>query len=356
MKNLPRPVRLEIEIDEWQAAQKKVDAVQILVVWRDARKDPALEALLSEMPVAEKFVPIELVGGRTELAPEEWKHLRFGKGPPIFESARTHFDAWGKVWMDGSPLTHARKYATDLILRYVPNFHDLSDKEQIDLLIRTQEKLNKVRDSAEDLIQHLEYATPKNKKATAPLKNPSHNVRAAVFMDVMGSSRRAGELLGVPLPTSDKDRHENQTVRQRAKLGRELLHQHFGKAGWEAMAARIREHLGWWDYFNAIEGEKEQVYALVAKARGTSAADERRRAEGDGFSALLDEWIPIVERRLEAEAVHDKLRDQHEGITEQLEDARLAVNRAVDKQFAFQEIDERFRVAFSVFKSPPPQP
>ncbi len=94
MSSLPKPTRLEIRVDEWQVAQKKTDAVQVEIGWRDVREDSALADLLAALPPRSNFVPIELVDGRTELAPEGWKHLRFGVGPPVFESARHHYEAW----------------------------------------------------------------------------------------------------------------------------------------------------------------------------------------------------------------------------------------------------------------------
>jgi hypothetical protein len=128
----------------------------------------------------------------------------------------------------------------------------------------------------------LEYATP-NKRSSAPLLDPTNNVLAAVFMDVMGSSVRAGELLGVPRPKSDEVRNENQRIRKSAGLGRQLLHHYYGKEEWEQMVARMRGYLAWWDQIRAIEDPKEQVLALVAKANGTSVSMERDRAEADGF-------------------------------------------------------------------------
>jgi hypothetical protein len=355
MESLPRPTHLEINIDEWKVGQRKVDAVGVLISWRGAEDDPDLTAMLAKLPAKNKFVPIELVDGRTELAPEHWKHFRFGKGSSFFESARTNFEAWGQVWTGGTSLARDRKRLTNMVLRYVPDFRELTDKEQVDLLVRTQDKLNSIWDSVERLVSHLEHVTPNKGKALAPLENPTDNVRAAVFSDVMRSTRRAGEMLGVPLPSSDEDRHENQTVRQRAKLGRELLHYFYGKEEWERKVARMRGYLAWWDGFNNIENPKEQVLALVAKARGTSTEFEKQRANDDGFAEKLEKWLPIVERRLEADATYERLYDQN-APSDELEVARQAVNRAVREQFAFQDTDDRFHLAFSVFDVPPSQP
>jgi len=354
MENLPRPAHLEIDIDEWQVGRRNVGAVEASISWRGAEKDPDLAPLLAKLPTKNKFVPIKLADGRTELAPEGWRHLRFGKGPPIVESARTHFEHWGKVWTDSSPLTRDRRRLTKMIVRYIPDFHELADKEQVDLLVRTQDKINSVWDSLEGLVAYLEHVTPNKRKAFVPLENPIDNVRAVVFSDVLGSSGRAGELLGIPRPKSDLDRHENQTVRKRAKLGRELLYYVYESEEWEQKVTRMRGYLAWWDEFKAIEDPKEQVLALVARARGTTTEVEKHRAKNDGFAEKLEEWVPIVERRFEANALFDQLYDQG-AAPDELEAARQASDRAVEEQFAFQDSDDRFRLAFSVLDEPSPQ-
>jgi hypothetical protein len=221
MRSLPEPAHLEIGVNEWQVAQGKIDGVWVTVDWRGARHDPHLADLLETLPSTD-FVPIRLADGRTKLALEGWKGIRFGKGPTIFESARRQYDYWA-----GGPadrLAQDRERLTNMIRPYVPNFDDYSDEEQVDFIIRTQEKINAIRDSVEALIAHLEYASPDRRKSLPPLKRPRRNVQAAVFCDMMRSSRRAGELLGIPLPPSDEVRNENQTVRQMAKRGRELLY------------------------------------------------------------------------------------------------------------------------------------
>jgi hypothetical protein len=157
MKSLPEPTNLEIQIDEWQVAQSKIDAVRVAITWRGARNEPVLARLLAALPPGADLVPIRLVDGRTELAFESWKHIRFGKGQPIFESARHHYEGYA-----GGPadrLAQARKRLTDMIRPYVPNFDNYTDKEQADFIIRTQEKINAVRNSVAELALHLEYGT-----------------------------------------------------------------------------------------------------------------------------------------------------------------------------------------------------
>lgn len=348
MGSVPKPTHLAIRIDEWRVAQGKLDAIDTVIEWRGVRDNPALAELLTTLPPREDFVPIKLVDGRTELAFESWKHIRFGKSPPIFESARQHYRDWA-----GGPadrLAQAQRRLADMIRPYVPNFDNYTDKEQVDFLIRTQDKVNAIRDSVEALIARLEYATPDKHKALPLLKNPLHNIRAAVFCDVM-NSRRAGELLGIPLPPSDRDRNENQTARQRAKLGRRLLCDYFGEEGWRTKVERMREYRRWWEHFETLESEKDQIYALLAKARRTSPEHERFQAERDGIDKKLDEWIAVVEARLRIEKIQDENKYNDDfAWPGTIESDRRSIQA---EQFRIQESDKRFTEALAVFDAPP---
>src|SRR5215203_3322691 len=261
MKRLPKPVNLEIKIDEWQAAQGNIEAVRVGLSWRKARTDPTLEPLLAALPPTPGFVPIKLSDGRTEMAPRAWKGLRFGKGPPIYESARKHFEAWAS----DDYFERARNSTmVTMIRRLIPNFDDYPKKAQIDFIERTQNKIDKVRKSVEDLVNHLEYAAPDKGKAIPPIKEPRLNVRAAVFSALMGT-RRAGELLGVP--HSDKPGYyENQAVRKMAAVGRRLLCDHYGSTQFDTKIERMQKYHEWLTWLNS-KAPKEQMYVLLAKAR-----------------------------------------------------------------------------------------
>jgi hypothetical protein len=56
MGSLAKPTHLEISIDEWQAAQEKVGAVNVRVSWRGARNDPILTAVFDGLPSSTLFV------------------------------------------------------------------------------------------------------------------------------------------------------------------------------------------------------------------------------------------------------------------------------------------------------------
>jgi hypothetical protein len=349
MKSLPEPTNLEIQIDEWQVAQSKIDAVRVAITWRGARNEPVLARLLAALPPGADLVPIRLVDGRTELAFESWKHIRFGKGQPIFESARHHYEGYA-----GGPadrLAQARKRLTDMIRPYVPNFDNYTDKEQADFIIRTQEKINAVRNSVAELALHLEYGTP-TKKAMPPLEEVDKKVRAAAFSDVLGSSKRVGDLLDIPLAPSDKARNENQRVRKMAKLGRELLYNYFGEEGWKIKVERMREYHQWWRLCESLDDPKDQFYALLAKACGTFPEHERANAEKDGLDKKLDEWIALVELRFKLEEILDHWEYHDQGGTEwtDTESKRRSIQ---DEQFRIQGTDQRFDKALSVFDAPP---
>jgi hypothetical protein len=341
LKSLPKPAHLEIEIDEWQAARGNIKAVNVRVSWRGARDDPALKPLLAALPPKSGYVPIKLAGGRTELAPESWKGLRFGKGRPIYELARKNYEAWA----DGSYFERARESAMVMMIRrLVPNFDDYPIEAQIDFIGRTQIKLDEVRKSVGDLVSHLEYAAPEKAKAIAPLKEPSLNVRAAVFCALMGE-RPAGEALGVPHTATES--YGNQRVRQRARIGRRLLCDYYGAVEYDATIARMRRYYEWWTCLTS-KAPKEQMYMLLAKAQHSSAELEKCRAEEDGFDEKLTEWVDVVERHQEAEEIFDRSEnpDTKEG-------ARQTANQLLYRQIEIEETDARFKAALDALESPP---
>lgn len=355
------PDRISIEIDEWGTAQERIEGVIVQVTWRGARNDPTVAALLAALPSStviipgfphislRKLVPIKLLDGRTELAPESWKGLRFGKGRPIYELARKNFEAWSG---GGSFLEGARRSEIGrMTRRLVPGFDDYSVKDQIDFMKRTVKKVEAVERSVGDLIKHLEYAKPDTARAANPLKEPTAKVRAAVFSDMLNSTRRAGELLGVPVPQKDQDRHENQTIRKSANLGRALLYEYYGKSEYEAKIVRMRRYHHWWERYDAIEDPREQMYVLLAEAQGTSTDHEKRLAFEDGFGEKLEEWVAVVEQRLNADETLQRSEDPAEE-----EGARQAANQLWDRQQAIEETDARFEMALSLakLKTPPP--
>jgi hypothetical protein len=351
MKSLPKPTHLEIAIDEWKTAQCKLEGVKVSFSWRGDIDEPTVAALVASLPPDPDFVPITLADGRIEWAPGAWKYLRFGKGPPILEAAKHNYEGWaGKG--PSSPGARAAQSAekfTDMIRSFVPDFDNYDKRQQIDYIIRTQNKLAAVRASVEDLVNHLKHATPDRYKAVPRLKDPRAKIKAAVFSDMLKSTRRAGQLLEIAIPPKDEDRHENQTVRKMAKIGRGLLHNYYGVLEYGAIIDRTRKYHQWWKWLNSIEDPREQVYVLLAEAHGTSPELEKRQAAEDGFAEKLGDWVAVVERRLEASETCDRSEDPAEE-----EDARQTANRLVYQQVNIEETDARFRTALSVLEAPPP--
>lgn len=348
MGSVTGPAHLDIEIDEWQAAQEKPEAVSAHFTWRGAREDPVLDALFAGLPAGSGLVRINLLDGRTELAPGAWRGLRFGKGQPIYEAARGNFEAWsgGRSFLEEA----RRSEVGRMIRRLVPDFDDYTDKEQVDFIVRTQDKIDAVKQSADDLADHLEYAGLGTSRAVPPRKKPALKVRAAVFSDILRSTRRAGELLGIP--HKDKvARYENQRVRKMAKIGRDLLHDYYGKSEYEAKIERIQRYYGWWKWFSSIEDPKEQMYILLAEAHGTSAEVEKLRGDEDGFAEKLDEWVTVVEVCLEAQEMYRKCGDSDQG-----EEAGNKARRLWAEQTRIEDLDARFgtALAFSALDAPPP--
>jgi len=195
----------------------------------------------------------------------------------------------------------------------------------------------------------MEYATP-HKKAVPPIKNLQAKIRAAVFSDMMNSTRRAGELLGVP-NKDEGTRYENQLIRKRAELGRGLLYDYFGESEYAALIECMQRYHRWWKWYGTIEDPKEQTYVLLAEAHGTLTDREKRRASEDGFAEKLDKWVAIVERRLEADEIYQRTDDPAVE-----EDARRMTAQLWREQKAIEETDTRFETALSLaeLEEPPP--
>ena len=352
---------MEIKIDEWRAAQEKVTAVSVEINWRIVKEDETLAALFAALPSSAVYVPgfgvvslrglvpMRLLDGRTELAPEGWKGLRFGKGQPIYELARANFEAWSG---GNSFLKAARRSEIGMLARrLVPNFDSYTVEQQWDFLRRTLDKVDGVRRSVGDLANHLENATPTRAKAVPPLKDVDLKVEAAVFSDMLQSTRRAGELLGVPNKDKTRIKHENQTVRKRAQAGRTLLHDYYGKSEYEAIIKRLQRYHRWWAWFDSIEDPAEQMYTLIAEANGTSAAHEQSRAAEDGFAEALEVWVGVVERRLEAADI--AMNTDNPGETDS---AHQSAEQLWHRQKAIEETDVRFEKALALIslEAPPP--
>ena len=185
-------------------------------------------------------------------------------------------------------------YGSSIIRQYQPDFDYSQSEEQANLLMRTLERINRVRENAEDLQNYLWYSDAKKNKAVAPVRDPQRDVRAAVLQDVFDlKTFQIGEMLRFE-PASELERQRKRelaAVRVAAQRGRELLHHHFGVKGWEAKVERIRTLRTQWEQFAQEDQLNKQAYYLLAERRGTSLEEEETAATRDGFGQLLEEWI-----------------------------------------------------------------
>jgi len=185
-------------------------------------------------------------------------------------------------------------YGSNIIRQYQPDFDYTQSEEQSNLLMRTLERINRVRENGEDLQNYLWYSGPKKNKAVPPVRDPQRDVMAAVLQDVFDlNTFQIGEMLWFD-PPSELERQRKRelaAVRVAAQRGRELLHLHFGVEGWEAKVERMRTLRAQWMQFDLDDQLKKQVYYLLAERRGTSLEEEEAAAALDGFDQLLEEWI-----------------------------------------------------------------
>jgi hypothetical protein len=302
MGSVPKPVFLQIRglDNELEIARCSTEEsgffvhsaeklrVFVTVQWREAKHVPTLLSILSEIPRAARPHDLEVLkrdDGKYTLVPtalrtKSW-YLNRGAGPTFYELARG-----GRISIIGDYL----EYGSNIIRQYQPDFDYSESEEQAYLLLHTLERINKVRESVEDLQNYLWYSKPNKNKAVPPVKDPQRDVRAAVLQDVFGlSTLRIGEMLKFDTPANPHIKRENRTVAAAARRGRELLNYYFGAEEWRQKAKRIRAYRALW--FELDDQPKKQIYYLLAERHRTSLEEEETAAMQDGFDRLLEEWI-----------------------------------------------------------------
>jgi hypothetical protein len=184
------------------------------------------------------------------------------------------------------------EFGSNIIRQYQPDFDYSRSEEEANLLLNTLERINRVRESVEDLQNHLWYSDAKKRKAVPPVRDPQRDVRAAVLQDVFDvDTFQIGEILLFDAPSELEKRRKRElaAVRVAARRGRELLHYYFGVEEWEAKVERIRALRRLW--FELDDQPKKRIHYLLAEHRGTSLEEEEAAATRDGFDQLLEEWI-----------------------------------------------------------------
>jgi hypothetical protein len=259
-------------------------SVSVEVQWRQAHDVPAILSTLSEIPEAPPR-------GLEVLKRDDGKYTLVSKALRTFARLRR----WYELTRQGHirpGLEDYLEYGSNLIRRYQPDFDYSRSEEEANLLLSTLERINRVRESVEDLQNYLWYSSAKKRKAVPPVRDPQRDVNAAILQDVFDlNTFRIGEILLFDAPSElEKQRkRELAAVRVAAQRGRDLLHYHFGVEGWEAKVERIRALRALW--FELDDQPKKQVYYLLAERRGTSLEEEEAAATRDGFDQLLEEWI-----------------------------------------------------------------
>jgi hypothetical protein len=116
----------------------------------------------------------------------------------VSKALRTFEERWGMSESDVGPTRYELtrqghiplgfddylEYGSDLIRQYQPDFDYSESEEQANLLLHTLERINRVRESVEDLQNYLWYSDPKKNKAVPPVRGPQRDVRAAILQDI----------------------------------------------------------------------------------------------------------------------------------------------------------------------------
>jgi hypothetical protein len=297
MGSVPKPASLEIKglDNEMAVASSAPDRllVGVYIQWRGADQTPALLSILSDIPLAPNDHDLEVMrrdDGSYTLIPKLIMHyVKSSTGASLYDLARQGGFVVGSDYFE---------YGSDIIKQYQPDFDYSASEEHALLLLHTLERINKVRESIQDLQNFLRYSTPENhKRAVPPIKAPQRDVKAAVLQDVYGlNTFEIGETLGFEGPSDlDKKRkREHATVRLAAQRGRELLRYYFGVEEWKQKAERMRALRARW---LKLDGQpKKQLYLQLAEHKGTSLEVEEAAAIQDGFDQLLEECIAALLR------------------------------------------------------------
>jgi hypothetical protein len=291
MRSVPKPASLEIVglNNEMRVARSSPHKplVGVSVQWRDAEQIPTLLSILSDIPPAPNDHDLEVMrrdDGRYTVIPKMMHYVQGSTGASLYDLARRGGFVVGDDYLE---------YGNNFIKQYQPDFDYSASEEHALLLLHTLERINKVRESIEDLQNYLWYSSPeKHNRAVPPIRNPMRDVTVAVLQDVFGlSTLEIGETLRFKAPSDlDKMRkREHATVRAAAQRGRELLHYYFGVEEWRQKAERMRALRTRW--LEIGDQPKKQIYYLLGEHRGTSLEAEEAAAIQDGFDQLVEEWV-----------------------------------------------------------------
>jgi hypothetical protein len=289
MGSVPKPASLDIKglDNEMAVARSAPDRllVGVHIQWRDADQPPALLSILSDMPPVPNNHDFEVIrrdDGRYTLITIE-RYVNSSTGSTLYDLVRRgDFSPIGRDYLE---------YGSDIIKQYQPDFDYSASEQHALLLLRTLERIKRVRESVQDLQSFLSYSSPENhNRAVPPIKAPQRDVKAVVLQDVHGlSTLEIGDTLSFKPPSEPRIKHENRAVAVAAQRGRELLHYYFGAEEWRQKAERMRALRAKW--LEIGDQPKKQIYYLLGERRGTSLEVEEAAAIQDGFDQLVEQWL-----------------------------------------------------------------
>jgi hypothetical protein len=247
MGSVPKPASVVIRglDDEMEVARSSPERLRVwaFVQWREAEQVPNLLSHFAEIPgepIAHDFEVLRRDDGKYTLIPKDLQYVEYKDGYSLYDFARQ-----GKVELSRDYI----EYVTNIIKQYQPDFDYSRSEEEAHLLLGTLERINKVRESLDDLQKYLWYSNPGKNKAVPPIRDPDRDVKAAVLHDAFDlNTFQIGEILEYfpPYGQGTQSKHEHAAVRLAAQRGRELLHYHFGAKEWKQKAERIRALRGSW--------------------------------------------------------------------------------------------------------------
>ena len=308
MGSVPKPVSLEIKglDNEMAAARSAPDRllVGVYIQWRDAEQIPTLLSILSDIPPAPNDHDFEVLrrdDGTYTLITKIERYVNSNTGPTLYDLVR--HDGFPPVGID------YLEYGSDIIKRYQPDFDYSTSEEHALLLLQTLKRINKVRESIQDLQNFLWHSTPESPNRAVPqMKTPQRDVKAAVLQDAFGlGTLQIGDTLGFKAPSDPDIKRENRAVATAAQRGRELLHYYFGVEEWRQKAERMRALRAKW--LEIGDQPKKQIYYLLGERRGTSLEMEEAAAIQDGFDQRVEKWIAACRRGDDRAAVRIMSKD-----------------------------------------------
>ena len=199
------------------------------------------------------------------------------EGEPSLEDFKQVMGGLDEV-MRSFALLRYLEFLVPLIRYYRADFDEYSAEEQWKLAEQACGHINNFLESLSRLQAFLQYGAP-GRKLIAPVRQPQRDVRATILHDVEGIDHReiVERMRIAPLdPQEFRDKGEYQTVRKMISRGRDILEQAFGRNGWQAQAATLKEEIRWWQSLSPEERKHEEDIEMEALINDVSIEEARR--------------------------------------------------------------------------------